>query len=162
VATAIGTGAAAQQSERSTAPLSVTSDKELSSRNIYHDDFTTEMLPLDGDYDGEREYVGRAVKHGCTNDIKDCWARTAIELRKFGNDEKSLQSELLKLNLVSRPGTSMAKKRASDNGNDKLKQRRKRKQREAFTFHNSHLKGTVLWNVLHSSNGDAGGGGGKS
>jgi hypothetical protein len=36
----------------------------------YHDEFNSVSLPLDGDYDGQETYKGKAYKHGCTNDVR--------------------------------------------------------------------------------------------
>jgi hypothetical protein len=44
---------------RARAPLSVSSIKDLTDRNIYIDDFDSHKIPLDGDYDGVDEYAGR-------------------------------------------------------------------------------------------------------
>ena len=52
VGSAIGSGAAGEQIQRAAAPASVTSDKDMSERNVYCDPYTAEALPLDGDYDG--------------------------------------------------------------------------------------------------------------
>ena len=41
-----------KQAERATAPLSVTSETDLSDKNVYRDRFDAVELPLDGDYDG--------------------------------------------------------------------------------------------------------------
>lgn len=52
VGSAIGSGAAGEQVQRAAAPPSVTSDRDMSDRNVYCDPYTSELLPLDGDYDG--------------------------------------------------------------------------------------------------------------
>jgi hypothetical protein len=36
----------------------------------YHEEFSSDTLPLDGDFDGETVFVGRALRHGCTNDVR--------------------------------------------------------------------------------------------
>lgn len=52
VGSAIGSGAAGEQVQRAAAPPSVTSDRDMSERNVYCDPFTADLLPLDGDFEG--------------------------------------------------------------------------------------------------------------
>jgi hypothetical protein len=49
-----GTGAAEPQ--RASAPLSVTSNKELSSKNVYYYEFKDKSIPLDGDFADDNTY----------------------------------------------------------------------------------------------------------
>ena len=68
--------------DRQVQSLSVTSDQESSLRaggvaghaqkkaKEYHDVFTGGWLPLDGDFDGDEVSKGKALRHGCTNDVR--------------------------------------------------------------------------------------------
>lgn len=156
----IGSGAAGEQTQRSTAPPSVTLEKDLSDRNKYYNPFTPKQLPLDGDFDGDQEFVGVALKHGCTNDVKECWKKTAENLKKFIGNEEALPEELLALNLISRPlsAASLEAKRRQQlrdrngaNGKKVKKERVKRKPRDismAGYGANAHLRGTRLEQIL--------------
>ena len=55
ISSSVGTGA---QNQRSIPPLSVSSDKEMSDRNVYSEIFTDKQLPLDGEFDSEKQYIG--------------------------------------------------------------------------------------------------------
>ena len=153
VDSAIGSGSAGEQTQRSSAPPSVTLDKELSDKNKYYNTFTVKSLPLDGDFDGDREYSGVAVKHGCTNDVKDCWKKTVEGLKPFIGNEEALQQELLALKLLSKPFTvSQESKRRLGGKQKEKKERQKRKPREATSASgygvNAHLRGTKLEQIL--------------
>ena len=137
--------------QRNAAPCSVTMDKDLSDRNKYCNDFNLNSLPLDGDFDGEKEYVGVALKHGCTNEVKDCWKKTAEELKKFAGDNRKdlLQEELVKLKLLTKPfNVSQEAKRRIPK---EKKERAKRKQRETNSSGfgvNAHLRGGELEKIF--------------
>ena len=156
VDSAVGSGSAGDQTQRSTAPPSVTLEKDLSDRNKYCNAFTSKALPLDGDFDGEKEYVGIALKHGCTNDVKECWKKTAEELKKFqGENEHALQQELLTLKLLTKPifTSQEAKRRLAKGANKEKKERAKRKHRATNSTGygvNAHLRGGRLDQILKS------------
>lgn len=188
VSSAIGSGAAHQQNQRSTAPTSVTSDRDMSDKNVYCDPYTEHVLPLDGDFEGHEGaasseaagnnsetvvFKGSAFKHGCTNDIKDCW-RDTIEggFRQFqGGQEKALEMELIRLNLLSKNLLNNAqtadslKRKANQTGsgsggaNGKKRQVRKSKPGGAVLGANSstnfgvnaHLRGTALEKILRET-----------
>lgn len=154
--TTVGSGSAGEQMQRNAAPCSVTMDKDLSDRNKYCNDFNPNSLPLDGDFDGEKQYVGVVLKHGCTNDVKDCWKRTAEELKKFigDNSKELLQQELVELKLLKKPfiGSQEAKRRMGRATKEK-KERAKRKPRETTSTGfgvNAHLRGGQLEKLFKS------------
>jgi hypothetical protein len=144
-----------QQTQRSVAPPSVTLDKDLSERNLYCTPFTAEALPLDGDFDGEQEFKGPALRHGCTTDIKDIWHQTADSLKRFEGDGVALYKELVSLRLLdphsllnSNPaGQTRAGIRALAK---KKKIRKVRQSSSNYTGHgvNAHLKGSELEQIL--------------
>lgn len=188
VSSAIGSGAAHQQNQRSTAPTSVTSDRDMSDKNVYCDPYNDHVLPLDGDFEGQESsgiaggaegaaassepstvFKGPAFKHGCTNDIKDCWKAT-IEggFRQFQTDEKALERELINLNLLSRNvvgsgqvTNTLKRKDTNGNGNGSGKKRQVRKSRpggavlganSSTNFGvNAHLRGTALEKILRET-----------
>mmetsp|Transcript_32339 Transcript_32339/g.32962 ORF Transcript_32339/g.32962 Transcript_32339/m.32962 type:complete len:282 (-) Transcript_32339:264-1109(-) len=135
------------QPERARAPTSVSSVEDLSDRNEYVEDFTDNKLPLDGEFDGESEYVGRALKHGCTNDIREKWKLTNEAMKSF-RDEKALEMELLRLNLLTKLGTTSTKKKTIIDTSKRLK---KRAKRTSTKITNTHLKGTVIGNIIAST-----------
>lgn len=132
------------QPERAKAPLSVTSTTELSERNVYIDEFSSEILPLDGDYDGTEVFTGVAFKYGCTNDIRAQWHETAALLRPF-KSEKDLQEEMLKLNLISQASlANNAQKKTVKTTDTKKSKPRKRIKRKFARITNMHLEGSDL------------------
>ena len=54
-------------SSSNSAGVSATTAKKVVA---YHDEFDADILPLDGDFDGETLFVGTALRHGCTNDVR--------------------------------------------------------------------------------------------
>jgi predicted transcriptional regulator len=120
---------AGRELERQTAPLSVSSERDMSEKNVYRDDFEADSLPLDGDYEGRPEgagegsgsssssssssssdgkYTGGAYRHGCANSIRAVWADTTNDLKKVvsrANDPNSnaiaLRKQLVELKLIS-------------------------------------------------------------
>jgi hypothetical protein len=130
------------QPERAKAPLSVSSVHDLSERNIYIDEFSQEIIPLDGDFDGLDIFTGPAYKYGCTNDLRAKWHGTA-DLIKVFKSEKDLEDEMLKLNLISHVGTSNGPKKAK--GKDTTKPKAKKRIKRKFArITNLHLEGTDL------------------
>lgn len=101
VSCTIGQGLEREQRQRSTAPLSVSSDKELSDRNIYHEPFTETILPLDGTFIGETMVSKSAKRHGCSNDIRKSWESTILEVKKFRSDD-DIEQALLRLGLITK------------------------------------------------------------
>ena len=132
------------QPERARAPSSVSSVDNLSDRNEYMDEFSKRKLPLDGEFDGESTFIGRAVKHGCTNDLRDKWAQTKEAMIPF-RDEKSLEKQLLALNLLTKLGTSSVKKHSLV---DTSKRPKKRAKRISTKITNTHLKGTAIGDII--------------
>jgi hypothetical protein len=105
---------------------SVTSDQESSLRaggvaghaqkkaKEYHDVFNEGLLPLDGDFDGEEASKGgKVLRHGCTNDVRQCWADTAADLKRLAGEDKALEAELKRLNLITKSGTTLVRSRTS-------------------------------------------------
>lgn len=134
------------QAERATAPLSVTSDMEMSDRNIYRDVFDNTLLPLDGDYDGEIAFVGQAVRHGVTNDVRALWKQT-LDAAKHFNDADSLRKELIKCNLLSSNAGSVARAVVRPK-EKKQRERKKRKARDTGRVYNAHLGHGALGEAL--------------
>lgn len=164
VSCAVGTGT----TQKSSAPVSVTSDKDPSADNVYCLPYTATMLPLDGDFDigdsyapstslnqSRPEYRGSIYKHGCTNDIKDLWKKTSEMVKSLVNDEHNLHQELIKLGLIRNQifhSSSSSKKRKND---DETKEKKKRHRLRDFEIQshnrvgeNSHLKGTKMESIL--------------
>ena len=54
-------------SSSNSAGVSATTAKKVVA---YHDEFNADTLPLDGDFDGENVFIGTALRHGCTNDVR--------------------------------------------------------------------------------------------
>jgi hypothetical protein len=140
---------------RSKAHSSVTSDKELSARNNYHDPFNSNTLPLDGDYDGSEVFTGKGYKHGCTNDVRDMWNNTAASLKQDVTTEERLFEELTRLNLLSKRthGPGLYRKRGS-NQRLKVNEKKQRKQRQvnSASQHNVHLIGSNLDRMIEERN----------
>jgi hypothetical protein len=174
VSCAVGSGSIHEQTQKSTAPLSVTLDKEMSADNIYTQSYSATSLPLDGDFDMGTNHTPassssssstatknvlkvKAIKHGCTNDIKELWRKTYEEIKPFLGDTENdyqLQQELVKHGLIKSTMLSSASERKNKVGVKKEKKKRQvRKQRE---FHisgdslgvNAHLKGTAIEKIL--------------
>jgi hypothetical protein len=135
--------------ERAKAPLSVTSDKEMSKRNEYVEPFTARELPLDGDYDGDTTYTGKALRHGCSNDIRALWTQTAVHVKQFIDREQALTAELLRHKLITRGASNDDNVRRGGNKTKLIAPKKERKKRaananSASNAHNVHLVGTVL------------------
>jgi hypothetical protein len=160
VGSAIGSGAAGEQIQRSAAPTSVSADKDLSDRNVYCDPYTAELMPLDGDFEGDAPFVGSCFRHGCTTDIKNCWKQTAEELRKFSGDGELLHRELVSLNLLSRhvstTGNLLVRQRAQKT-KPKRKQSKPRAGAAGASLYgvNAHVKGTELEKLIKEAQAKA-------
>eukprot|EP01041_Mallomonas_annulata_P011666 gene11666-24436_t len=135
-----------QQPERARAPLSVSSTENLSERNEYIEEYTAKKIPLDGEYDGDNIFTGVALKHGCTNDLRDKWKLT-LESMKSLKDEKSLEAELLKLHLITKTGVNGIKRFANSDKNTT----KKRARRVSTKITNTHLKGTIIGDIIAST-----------
>jgi hypothetical protein len=131
---------------------SVNNEPKLVEKNNFFDSFNSEILPLDGDYDGNEIYNNFAIKHGCTNDIKNCWFLTVEDLKKFENDENLFNNELMKLNLLNKNNYyNLNNSNNNDNENKNLNKKTKRKssyvkkikrnRNETLNNFNAHLKG---------------------
>ena len=157
--------------DRQTAPLSVSSERDMSDKNVYRDEFDTITLPLDGDFEGQDDgngsnngkYDGGAYRHGCANNIRAVWADTATDLKKVisrANDPNAnaaaLRKELVHLKLIS-SGTSVeaglnARKTLQKARNrDKVRKKRKYSERSGTKSFNDHLKGSHLEEVMKKS-----------
>ena len=143
--------------------LSVTSDPESTLRGsaiggtkkvkTFHDPFSADTLPLDGDFDGEEALgvsEGKALRHGCTNDVRQCWLETAEHVKRLTGDEKALESELKRLALISRASTAVVRTRTAKAA--KTKDRKKRANTRTFVAANTHLAGTELGRIIESMN----------
>jgi len=133
--------AGSHQSERASAPLSVTSEVEMSDKNVYRDRFDHGVLPLDGDFDGDVPYTGPALRHGVPNDVRALWKETAVKAKQFA-DASSLRQELVRCKLLSSVG--VLSKTVVKVKQKKAKERKKRKARETGRVFNSHLQGSAL------------------
>ena len=143
-------GGKSNQPERAKAPLSVSSleSHDLRGKNKYYLDFTDKTIPLDREFDGAEAFSGRALKHGCTNDIRDLWMRSLETVQPLLSDQNRLQDELIRLKLLTRPGSEIATK---SKGGGELKQKRMKKTERNGRFNrqtNTHLLGTELGSVL--------------
>ena len=110
--------------EKPSVQLSVTSQTESMLRGsgieasvhkkikTYHDSFTAQSLPLDGDFDGNEVYNGVAYRYGCSNDVRLCWLQTKDEVKKL-SDEKSLEAILKKESLISQTTNSLHRQKVS-------------------------------------------------
>eukprot|EP01034_Spumella_vulgaris_P024841 gene24841-31229_t len=173
VSSAIGSGAANQQNQRSTAPTSVTSDRDLSDKNVYCDVFNSHLLPLDGDFEGtssssgaggveeQKEgdkvvFTGPAFRHGCTNDVKELWSHSYEQgLKQFITDESMLERELTTLKLLSSThatDANVTKKREKVVKKRKVSVRRATVSNNSTSFGvNAHLRGTGLERILQET-----------
>ena len=146
------------QPARAKPPLSVSSlvDHDQRGLNKYLKKFTENIIPLDGDYDGDEAFVGTALKHGCTNDLRALWGKTASEMETLGLStdrrqfEINLEDKLIKLGLLTRSGSAIATKAKTV-----IQEKQKRlKSKKTYTFHrqsNTHLDGTSLGLALKHS-----------
>jgi hypothetical protein len=153
VCCAVGSGKVSEQTQRSTAPTSVTSDKDLSEKNAYFLPFTETALPLDGDFNDSQNYEGVAYKHGCTNDLKEYWKKTVDEYKQFIGNDYALKKELYDKNLIS--GTMLSqhnanakKKVAKVSDKKRMKKPRQTVVRANGLGQNAHLQGTEVGRVL--------------
>lgn len=143
-------GGRSNQPERAKAPLSVSSieSHDLRGKNKYYLDFTDKTLPLDREFDGTEAFSGRALKHGCTNDIRDLWIHSFETAQPFLTDQTRLQDELIRLKLLTRPGSDIATK-SKGSGEPKQKRMKKAERQNRFNRQtNTHLIGTELGGVL--------------
>ena len=152
VASNVGT-AATHQTQRASAPLSVTSDVELSDKNVYRDKFDNSNLPLDGDYDGDLLYTGPALRHGVPNDVRALWKETSLKAKEF-KDADSLRQELVRCKLLS--GVGEQAKSTVRVREKKVKERKKRKARDTGRVYNSHLSGTALGEAMKALQAEGG------
>lgn len=152
VSCAVGSGRDSEQTQRSTAPTSVTSEKELSEKNAYFLPFTETSLPLDGDFNDPQPYEGVAYRHGCTNDLKEYWKKTVEEYKQFIGNDYTLKKELYDKNLIS--GTMLsqhdvnAKKKIVKTDKKRMKKPRQSVVRTNGLGQNAHLQGTEVGRVL--------------
>jgi hypothetical protein len=154
---AVGSGSEREQTQRSTAPLSVTLDKEMSESNVYCSPFNANTLPLDGDFDNGQNngsaFKGVALKHGCTNDIKDIWRKTYEKTKSFVTDDTLLRQELVKHGLMRQLNASLDRKKKPEKKEKEKKKRQIRKPRDSQRDNNNlginaHLRGTAVEKIL--------------
>ena len=134
--------------QRAAAPFSVTSDKELSDKNVYIYNFNEKSLTLDGEYDGDNVFEGKAIRHGVSNDVRKSWFETMERIKKDFKesfDNESLDKELLRLGLVSKPGTIL--KRVIGTRKETTKKKIRKQRISSTASSNLHLKGTELERV---------------
>jgi len=157
VSCAVGSGNTSEQTQRSTAPPSVTLDKDLSEKNNYYLRFTENEIPLDGDFVEKEVYTGIAYKHGCTNDVKEYWKHTLEEYKGFIGHDYALKEELYKHQLISnymltQHDQNMKKKVYKST--DKKRGLRKPKPSSMKTTGygvNAHLHGTDIGRILQET-----------
>lgn len=172
VSSVISTSSLAQQPARARAPPSVSSIEEMNSRNEYLYPYTDTALPLcapvvalplEGSLcvvkaeepNGTARRVSiKAYKHGCSNDLRAQWHKTFEDMksRRLVGDDKLLESELLKLELIARPGAftdGNKRKNAVLTGN---RPKRPRAAARVYKVTNTHLKGTTIGNLLLNRN----------
>ena len=115
-------GSRSNQPERAKPPLTVSSveSHDRKGRNVYCKKFDGSVIPLDGDFDGNYDdgnsdstsFIGKAFKHGCSNDIRDLWHTTAEKVEPFKSEnvkfDTALENELIRLKLLTRPGISLS------------------------------------------------------
>ncbi len=150
-------GARTNQPERARPPLSVCHIPlpEKAAPRKYDRPFTSTEIPLDGVVDSMKKpkkdrsdlYEGPAVKHGVTNDIKTIWDKSMEGMRKFRSKEmhNSLETELIRLNLLSRKGQDVSLFKDFGQRQKRVKQRVKRK---STNVSNTHLAGTEIGALL--------------
>ena len=172
VSSVISTSSLSQQPARARPPASVSSLEEMNSRNEYLLPYTDSALPLstpvttlptadnlsvvkvEGTDGGDQHVTIKAYKHGCSNDLRAKWHTTFEDMksRRLIGDDKRLEAELLRLDLISRAGAfADSGKRKFSNGSDS-KAKRPRKAARVFKVTNTHLKGTTIGNLLANKN----------
>jgi hypothetical protein len=135
------------QPARAQAPSSVSSIDEMSSKNTYIYQFTHDHLPLDMEFDADGDFEGPALKHGCTNDIREMWAQT---LKEVPETDLELQQKLVSRNLVTKLATKPLRPIVRTK---QEKKKRKRKDREIRHMTNTHLQGTAQFAEVMSEAG---------
>lgn len=161
VSCAVGSGALHEQTQRSKAPTSVNLEKEMSENNKYCTPFNGDCLPLDGDYDHGNNtpngfiFQGIALKHGCTNDVKEIWKKTFETVEPNVEDDQFIHQELIRLGLIrSTVLQNEKKKKVNDNKDKEKKKRQVRARRETRTDVlgvNAHLRGTAIEKILNET-----------
>ena len=136
---------------RSAAPLSVSSEKEMSSQNVYIEKFDEERLPLDAVFvsEEETEHQHKAYKHGCSNDIRAMWGATIEGMRNL-IDDQAVERELVSLGLIA------PTERVSDRGKErreegKAAEPRQKRMRLSKKQLNTHLVGTEYGAILEEA-----------
>jgi hypothetical protein len=120
-----------KQPERGTAPNTVSSLKERSTRQneAKAKPFGRNVIPLDSDVISRVEWTGSAVKHGTTNDIRQLWTDTAEKIGFFRTSaaDGQLTQELIRLKLINREGAELGAN--SQFAKRKLLQKKEKKPR---------------------------------
>eukprot|EP00904_Undaria_pinnatifida_P006908 jgi/Undpi1/3347/HiC_scaffold_15.g06720.m1 len=123
-------------------------------------------LPVNGNYEGEEVFEGRAVRHGCCKSLRELWRETRALVP---DDPAELHQVMFKKKLTSSKDTSTFKKpkRKVDDGSAKRERRRLKRQmkrqktaRTYRTVTNTHLENTEIGRLLEgagSHGGDRGG-----
>ena len=154
-------GGGGNQPLRAQAPLSVSSEKDMSILNVYIDKFDETRVPLDGtleieDDEEEEDTAGGegremvAYKHGCTNDIRKLWSETIENMRHLV-DDSSVEKELIALGLIPPIEKSSGSSRpAAEGSKDAPKQKRMRVSgaNSRKKMLNTHLEGTAYGAIL--------------
>ena len=154
--------------DRQTAPLSVSSERDMSDKNVYRDEYTASILPLDGDFEtpedlnsnGNGTFTGGAYRHGCANNIRALWTDSAADVKKIisrANNPNAnaiaLRKHLVDLKLISQAtsteaGVNARKTLQKVRDREKVRKKRKYSERSGTKSFNDHLKGSHLEQVM--------------
>lgn len=136
---------------RTRRPNSVTSNDEISDRNIYEVAFTDKAIPLDGKFAEQVAYDGTAYRHGVSNDLRQAWIEAGHEMKlAIHGDERLLHKACVDMNLVGGSGIQVGNGGSESSQStlnfrkrrilEKEKKMRERKQKVmAPSKHNTHL-----------------------
>eukprot|EP00629_Pelagomonadales_sp_RCC1024_P015573 CAMPEP_0119273962 /NCGR_PEP_ID=MMETSP1329-20130426/11226_1 /TAXON_ID=114041 /ORGANISM="Genus nov. species nov., Strain RCC1024" /LENGTH=369 /DNA_ID=CAMNT_0007274229 /DNA_START=170 /DNA_END=1275 /DNA_ORIENTATION=- len=153
VASLVRTHAASNQPNRAKRPLSVSSVRPMHSANQYADAFDATTLPCHGEdplLDSEGAPPRGSwplAKHGCTNDVRELWLKTAAETPV---DHAQLERKMIDEKLDSNRKKERPRRKRAARVEDETKKRR----RLAPMFHrltNTHLKGTEIGAILEEA-----------
>lgn len=133
-------------------PTSALLDREVAVKNEFSLPFDSHSLPLDGDFEGE-EFVGVAIRHGCTTDMQLLWEGTRKDVEALARSEEKLSQELVKANLMSSHMLHIPvhRKRQVEDKNDKKKRAKKMRESQMYSGGygvNAHLRGTKLEKIM--------------
>jgi len=163
------------QPERGRPPLTVSSlVPRALKQNSFAKPFNRHMLPLDSDFKSNRKtkktepHTGVAVKHGCTNDIRDMWIETREDIKDFidqsnrsvSRSDMLLTQRLIQTGLISQQGLALSN--TSESGQKRIKRVAKKKpaqkRRIGQKVSNAHLEGTLIGDLARQHREGGGGG----